>query len=110
MPQKLMQPRGLLGAATRPYGRNTEILRKTCLVLFVSLLLATSGFAQQSVSIQTGLPVNFATLTLHVHGPNGTMVRLSVRGSGRPDSLMDTVHFRLPLAFMRIRSKKQRRK
>ena len=68
MPQKLMQPRGLLGAATRPCGRNTEILRKTFLVLLVSLLLATPGFAQQSVSIQTGLPVNFATLTLHVHG------------------------------------------
>jgi hypothetical protein len=68
MPQKLTQPGGLLGAATHPRSRNAEILRKTCLVLSVSLLLATHGSAQQSFNIQTGLPINFATLILHVQG------------------------------------------
>jgi len=45
-------------------------MKKTFALLacLFSLLVAIPGLAQQNFNIQTGLPISFATLTLHVNG------------------------------------------
>ncbi len=53
-------------------------LEKLCLLLACSLLFATPSLAQQSVKILTGLPINFATLTLHIHGQPITVYEFTV--------------------------------
>ncbi len=45
-----------------------DVLTKLVLLFAVSFLLATPSFAQQGYLIQTGLPVGYSTLTLHVQG------------------------------------------
>jgi hypothetical protein len=63
MPNKLMLTAGSPRATTC-----RRIATKSLLLLSLSLLLATPGFTQQTSWIQTGLPINFATMTLHVQG------------------------------------------
>jgi hypothetical protein len=43
-------------------------LTKLSLVVSLGLMLAIPGVAQQGVKILTGVPINFANLTLHVQG------------------------------------------
>ncbi|MGA2373354.1 MAG: hypothetical protein ABSG11_22070 [Candidatus Korobacteraceae bacterium] len=68
MPEKLTRSSHFLGATANPHSQDMNRLRKSCLLLLLSLLLAIPGLAQQSFNIQTGLPINFAALILHVNG------------------------------------------
>ena len=47
--------------------RNKMLVKLICL-LSLSLVLAIPGLAQPSFNIQTGLPINLSTFTLHVNG------------------------------------------
>lgn len=78
MPEKLTQPNCFLGATANPRSRDMNRLKKTCMALLLSLLFALPSLAQQPVTIQTGLPINFATLTLHVHGQPITVYQFTV--------------------------------
>ncbi len=68
MPEKPMLLRLFLGAAANPHSRGMKKLTKAWSLLLPSLLLAIPTLAQQNFNIQTGQPVNFATLVLHVQG------------------------------------------
>ena len=57
-----------LGAAAPTSARKVNRLTKVSLVVSLGLLLAIPGVAQQNVNILTGVPINFSSLTLHVHG------------------------------------------
>jgi hypothetical protein len=49
-------------------GPKVKGLTKLSLVVTLGWLLAIPGVAQQNVNIWTGVPINFASLTLHVGG------------------------------------------
>ena len=46
--------------------------------LSLSLVLAIPGLAQPNLNIQTGLPINFSTLTLHVNGQPITVYEFTI--------------------------------
>jgi hypothetical protein len=56
----------------------TKLVSRMILMLSLTLLLAIPGLAQQSVTIQTGLPISFGTLTLHVQGQPITVYEFAV--------------------------------
>lgn len=56
------------GRCRRYRGSRAKRLTKLSLVVSVGLLLAIPGVAQKNVNILTGVPINFASLTLHVGG------------------------------------------
>jgi hypothetical protein len=48
--------------------RNRDVFARLTVLFSLSLLLAIPGFAQQGYLIQTGLPIAYSTLTLHIQG------------------------------------------
>jgi hypothetical protein len=75
MPEKLMQL-DVRAAAAR--SRKMTLLTKSCLLPAFGLLLALPSLAQQNVNIQTGLPIGFSTVTLHLHGQPITIYQFAV--------------------------------
>ena len=77
MSEKMMQ--GIYGKVfSFACWREMTKLTKSGLLLAVGLLLAIPGLAQQNVNIQTGLPIGFSTLTLHIRGLPITVYEFTV--------------------------------
>jgi len=66
MSEKLVQSDCSAATASAP-GRQKNLSKSYLLVVFV-LGLTVPSIAQRTVTIETGLPINFSTLTLHVQG------------------------------------------
>ncbi|MGA2370142.1 MAG: hypothetical protein ACLPPV_24515 [Candidatus Korobacteraceae bacterium] len=74
MPEKLTRLGHVVGASKAACNPRM----RPHLLLLMSLLFAMPSFAQQPVAIQTGLPINFTTLTLHVSGQPITVYEFTV--------------------------------
>jgi len=68
MTKALVQLFSLPVVAAAASGPKVKGLTKLSLVVSLGLLLAIRGVAQQDVHILTGLPIYFASVTLHVKG------------------------------------------
>jgi hypothetical protein len=68
MTAKLTRTDDAPGAISGAHARNARRLTRWCRLATMTLLLAISSQAQQSMNIQTGLPIYFGTQWLHVQG------------------------------------------